>query len=86
MTGMDERHVIEDAIGFLVDAFRVTGKNPKPVIFRSIRVGMRLFDSDTETVVAGIRHDIVEDTVVTMDDVGSRFGDRHERFSRRPAG
>ena len=72
-----DRHAIEEAIGFLADVMRTSGHNPKPVILHSIRVGLFLLDSghDTDTVIAGILHDVVEDSAATVDDVQEQFGD-----------
>lgn len=71
-----DRHTIEKAIGFLADRIRASGNNPKPVIFHSIRVGNLLFDCgyNTDVVVAGILHDVVEDSDATVDDIKYEFG------------
>jgi (p)ppGpp synthase/HD superfamily hydrolase len=76
MTEAIDRHAIEKAIGFLADMIRSSGHNPKPVILHSVRVGILLLDSGhgTDTVIAGILHDIVEDSAATLDDVGAKFG------------
>jgi (p)ppGpp synthase/HD superfamily hydrolase len=77
MTETVDRHAVEKAIGFLADMIRASGNNPKPVILHSVRVGVLLIDSGhgTDTVIAGILHDIVEDSAATLDDVRTRFGD-----------
>lgn len=71
-------HNIENAICFLVDTLRESGKNPKPVIFHSILVGFKLLElqQPEEVIVAGLLHDIVEDTNCTLNEVRKRFGNR----------
>lgn len=72
----EKRRLIEKAIGFLDDAMRATGKNPKPVIFHSIRVGLILYNDgyNIDIVIAGILHDVVEDSSVTLDEIRNSFG------------
>lgn len=67
---------IEEAIKFLVFAIYESGKNPKPVILHSIRVGLHLynFDYDKEIVIAAILHDVIEDTNVETKEVEAKFG------------
>jgi len=67
---------IEKAIIFLVNEFSQSGRNPKPVIFHSIRVGMRLYKESKkpEVVMAGFLHDLLEDTKVTEEKIEENFG------------
>lgn len=67
---------IEQAIHYLVHSFESSGDNPKPVVLHSIRVGMNLYDREYEThiVIAGLLHDLLEDTAVTFDEIQSKFG------------
>lgn len=76
MRGLEEDEEIERAIQYLVHSFESSGDNPKPVILHSIRVGMNLYDRDYEKriVIAGLLHDLVEDTDVTSDEIRSKFG------------
>ncbi len=66
---------IEKAISFLIENYNKSGKNPKPVILHSIRVGMYLLESgyETDIVVVGILHDLIEDSDVTIDDIKNNF-------------
>jgi (p)ppGpp synthase/HD superfamily hydrolase len=69
---------IEKAITFLVTADSTSGHNPKPVIVHSIRVGFYLFKKEYSEpiVLAGILHDILEDTKVTGKDLEKAFGEQ----------
>lgn len=69
---------IEEAIKFLVFAIHESGKNPKPVILHSIRVGLYLYnlDYDKDIVVAAILHDVVEDTDIEIKEVEVKFGNK----------
>ncbi|MEA3273370.1 MAG: HD domain-containing protein [Patescibacteria group bacterium] len=69
---------IEEAIKFLVFAVHKSGENPKPVILHSIRVGFHLsnLNHNEDIVIAGILHDIIEDTNVGIEEVESKFGAR----------
>ena len=65
---------IERAIQFASEAF---GKKQydKPVLLHSIRCGLYLFENGfgTDCVIAGILHDVVEDTSKTFDDIEATF-------------
>lgn len=54
------------------------GHNPKPVIFHSVQVGVHLYNHDYESdiVIAGILHDVVEDSETTVAEIEERFGSR----------
>lgn len=67
---------IEEAIKFLVFAIHESGKNPKPVILHSIRVGLHLYNLgyDKLIVIAAILHDVIEDTDVKIQEVEAKFG------------
>ena len=67
---------IEGAINFLVENIIATGNNPKPVILHSIRVGMSLLKLNypKNVIIAGILHDIIEDSSVTSKNVAEKFG------------
>ncbi len=76
MRTFEENKQIEEAIKFLVFAVQKTGHNPKPVILHSIRVGLHLYSLayNRDIVIAGILHDIVEDTETTIDKIKLTFG------------
>ena len=52
-------------------------KSEEPYIIHPLNVAIILADLklDKETIVAGILHDVVEDTVMTEDDLRREFGD-----------
>ncbi len=68
----------EEAIKFLVFAIHKSGKNPKPVILHSIRVGLHLYNLsyDKDIVIAAILHDVIEDTDVKIEEVETKFGQK----------
>ncbi len=49
----------------------------KPTLFHGLRVGMYLYENKyrEDIVVAGVLHDVLEDTVVTSDELQKLFGD-----------
>lgn len=67
---------IEKAIILLVDCVKKNNRNPKPLILHSVRVGMKLFDlsQPKEVIVAGILHDIIEDTNCKIGQIKKDFG------------
>ena len=67
---------IEEAIKFLVFMIHESGKNPKPVILHSIRVGLHLYNHgyDKDIIISAILHDILEDTEITIDEIKTKFG------------
>lgn len=67
---------LEAAIDFLASALRESRKNPKPVLLHSIRVGLQLYDLGykVELAIAGILHDVLEDTEVGIEQLQSCFG------------
>ena len=69
---------IEEAIKFLVFAIHESGKNPKPVILHSIRVGLHFYNLgyDKDIVIAAILHDVIEDTDTKTEDVEAKFGNK----------
>ena len=81
MTHTEDKE-IEEAIKYLVFSIHQTGKNPKPVILHSIRVGISLykFGYKKDIVIGGILHDLLEDTDVSFDDLKQQFGDKIARL------
>ncbi len=73
---------IEEAIKNLVFSIQQTGKNPKPVMLHSIRVGISLYTLgyNKNIVIGGILHDLLEDTDVSFDDLKHRFGEKVARL------
>ncbi|OQX50694.1 hypothetical protein B5M47_03440 [candidate division CPR3 bacterium 4484_211] len=53
-----------------------SGPHPKPVIFHSIRVGLYLYSRGygKDIVIAGLLHDLLEDSNVTYQEIIQRFG------------
>lgn len=68
---------IEEAISFLVTEYAKSGHNTKPVVIHSIKVAMTLYDLGykTEMVIAGVLHDLLEDSEVTKDEIAAKFGE-----------
>ncbi len=66
---------VEKAISFLVEKYNQSGKNSKPVILHSIRVGMVLieFEYDKDIIITGILHDLLEDTDVSFQEIKKNF-------------
>jgi guanosine-3',5'-bis(diphosphate) 3'-pyrophosphohydrolase len=69
---------IEKAIKFLVFTIHKSGFNPKPVILHSIRVGLWLesLNYTKEIIIAGILHDLLEDSKITRKKIAQEFGER----------
>jgi len=67
---------IEEAIKFLVFVIRKSGRNPKPVILHSIKVGIHLYnlEYDKDVVIAAILHDVIEDTDTKIEEIKLKFG------------
>jgi hypothetical protein len=68
--------LVEKAIIYLVQSFVGTGRNPKPVILHSIRMGVYLYKNNyhQNVVVAAILHDLLEDTDTKVEDIEKEFG------------
>lgn len=78
MISYQSSKAIEKAITFLVHAINGAGKNPKPVILHSIRVGLTLADLryPIHVVQAGFLHDVIEDSDTNIEDIRERFGEK----------
>jgi len=72
----EEQEKIQSAIVFLVESFRKSGHNPKPVILHSIRVAMTLYamGESSNIVIAALLHDMLEDTDVTFEQIEKEYG------------
>jgi len=68
---------MDDAIITLSAAFKKSGKNKKPVILHSIRVGLSLYNHgyDSDIVLSGILHDILEDTEYSVKELIDKYGE-----------
>ncbi len=69
---------MDDAIIYLSHHFNESGHNSKPVILHSIRVGMTLFSNgySKDIVIAGLLHDIIEDTDLSETELRSKYGNQ----------
>lgn len=69
---------IEAAILLLIDCVRQNCRNPKPLILHCLRVGMKLLELDQpkEVVIAGILHDLIEDTDCKISQIKKKFGQK----------
>jgi len=74
----DESKEIEQAICFLVDEYRKSGQNPKPVVFHSLRVAYMLIELGYRGVpiIVAILHDLLEDTKVASHELQKKFGSK----------
>jgi len=73
----EERARIESAYAFARDAHAgVARKSGEPYITHPVAVAYILAElgMDSDSVIAGLLHDTVEDTTVTLEDVEKRFG------------
>lgn len=71
-----DKHEIERALFFLSNVLQDSGHNTKPVLLHSIQVAEMLWERGfpQDVVIAAVLHDVVEDTDITIDDVGQSFG------------
>ena len=74
----DDISLIEKAYRVAFDAHK--GQNRKsgePYIIHPLCVGILLaeLEMDQETIVAGLLHDVVEDTIFTVEELREQFGD-----------
>src|SRR3989338_5065488 len=68
----------QSAIIFLSDQVNKGSINPKPVLWHSFRVANNLYEDDQpeDVVIAGILHDALEDTKVSLELIRSAFGEK----------
>lgn len=78
MPSQQENKKIEQAIIILVDCISQSSLNPKPVILHSLKVGMKLLElgKPTEVVIAGILHDLIEDSNCSLEKIQKKFGSK----------
>ena len=75
----EQRELVSDAVEFASRAHEgQRRKSGQPFVIHPIEVACVLAElrMDAETIVAGLLHDVVEDTPYTVDDIASRFGER----------
>src|SRR4030065_106782 len=81
---ISEQQEIEAAFKFLCLTFqqRKVRNRGKPVVLHSIRVGMYLYNRayPKDIVIAGILHDLLEDTDVSFNDIKEKFGEKIARL------
>ncbi len=67
---------IEGAIYFLADCIREEKRTSKPLMLHSLRVGLRLMEDGQpkDVVIAGLLHDVLEDTKCTQGELEKGFG------------
>jgi len=77
MNSIKDNKAYKEALEFLEEGLK-TNKNPKPVGQHSIDVANRLvkYNLGKDVVIAGLLHDLVEDTDVTLNQISSRFGEK----------
>lgn len=66
----------ENTVRFITNAFPNAEKLVKPTLLHSIRVGLYLFNDgySREIYIAGLLHDLLEDTRVTKDELIDKYG------------
>ena len=71
-----EQIEIEKAIIMAVDCITKKCRNPKPVLLHSLRVGFKLqeLNQPKEVIIAGILHDLIEDTDCKINRIKREFG------------
>ena len=76
MSPQNKEKDIERAVLMLVDCVQKNCRNPKPVIWHSLKVGCKLYELNQpkEVIIAGILHDLIEDTSCKLDQIGNKFG------------
>lgn len=67
---------MEKAVLMLVECVRKKCHNPKPLIWHSIKIGAQLYQMGQPKVVivAGILHDLLEDTGCRLSQIKRKFG------------
>lgn len=67
---------MNQAFHFLASAIETSGHNKKPVLLHSFKVGMLLYQNNysEEIILAGILHDVLEDTDISKEEIIKEFG------------
>lgn len=73
---MHDYNKIEKAIRFLTNRMPNANELIKPTLFHCMRVGVMLYETSCsdEIIIAGLLHDILEDTETTTDELTEFFG------------
>ncbi len=68
---------LDRAIVFMAKTIDARGHNPKPLVTHSTRVGMLLYNygHGRAVVLAGVLHDLIEDTTLPPEEIRRAFGD-----------
>lgn len=71
-------NLMNSAIEFLAISLNTSGHNSKPVLLHSIRVGFYLYENgySEDMVLAGLLHDILEDTDTSVTELCDKFGSK----------
>ena len=66
----------EQALRYLSEKMPDANNLPKPTLLHSVRVGLYLYNHgyDSSLCIAGLLHDLVEDSDVSLDDIEQNFG------------
>lgn len=67
---------LDRALVFMARTIDACGHNPKPLVLHSTRVGMALYNYGygRAVVLAGVLHDLIEDTTLPPEQIGQEFG------------
>jgi len=67
---------LDHALVFMAKTIDTCGHNPKPLVLHSTRVGMALYNAgySRAVVLAGVLHDLIEDTTLPPERIGQEFG------------
>ncbi len=68
---------LDRALVFMAKTIDACGHNPKPLVLHSTRVGMCLYNYGYghDVVLAGVLHDLIEDTTLSAEDIRREFGE-----------
>ncbi len=69
---------MDKALHYTANNLLESGHNPKPVLLHSFRVAELLYQLDysEDIVIAGILHDLIEDTDIEKSDLEKEFGNK----------
>ncbi len=68
---------LDRALTLMAKTVDALGHNPKPVVLHCARVALSLYERGygREVVIAGVLHDLIEDTTLPPEEIGREFGD-----------
>ena len=69
---------MDKALHYVAKNLSLSGHNSKPVLSHSFRVGLTLYSNNYEedTIIAGILHDLIEDTDITKEDIEKEYNSK----------